>query len=343
MRILVVQTAFLGDIVLTTPLLREIKRVLPDAHLSVLTTPLGVALLEGHPFVDERIAFDKRAAARGPLGMLRAVRDLRGRAFEAAVAAQRSHRTGLLIAGSGARLRVGFRGASGGWAYTARVPWAADAHAVYRYLALARPFGGNPEAADPRPVLGVDDRARARVTAILAREGIGGGDRIVAISPGSIWGTKRWTPEGFAAVARHAAASGLRPVLVGAPDEAALCAAISAEAGGGIPVLAGATGVQDLTALLAVARALVVNDSGPGHVAAAVGTPVVAVFGPTVPSFGYVPFGPAHRIVERPGLACRPCDRHGPQVCPLGHHHCMTEIPPSRVIAALDDVLREAP
>jgi heptosyltransferase-2 len=150
MRILVVQTAFLGDIVLTTPLLREIKRVLPDAHLSVLTTPLGVALLEGHPFVDERIAFDKRAAARGPLGMLRAVRDLRGRAFEAAVAAQRSHRTGLLIAGSGARLRVGFRGASGGWAYTARVPWAADAHAVYRYLALARPFGGNPEAADPR-------------------------------------------------------------------------------------------------------------------------------------------------------------------------------------------------
>jgi heptosyltransferase-2 len=104
-------------------------------------------------------------------------------------------------------------------------------------------------------------------------------------------------------------------------------------------VLAGRTGIPELTALLARSRALLVNDSGPGHVASAVGTPVVAVFGPTVPAFGYTPYGAANRVVEHPDLECRPCDRHGPQVCPLGHHRCMRDLPPERVIAALAGVL----
>ena len=322
MRVLVVQTAFLGDI--------------------VLTTPLGAAVLAGHPFIDAVLPFDKRGRDRGALGTLRGMRSLRRLGFDAAVAAQRSGRTGLLVAASGARPRVGFHGAPGRFAYTESVRWDADRHAVHRYLALSAPLGGDPESADPTPVLAVDDVARARVHALLARQGIGVEDGVVAIAPGSIWGTKRWTPEGFAAVARAVLLRGLRPVLVGSPDEAALCTAIAERAGGSVPVLAGATGVADLTALLARSRALIVNDSGPGHVASAVGTPVVAIFGPTVPAFGYTPFGAAHRIVEHPDLPCRPCDRHGPQVCPLGHHRCMQEIGAERVLGALAEVLKAA-
>jgi heptosyltransferase-2 len=104
-------------------------------------------------------------------------------------------------------------------------------------------------------------------------------------------------------------------------------------------VLAGTTGLPELVALLARAKALVSGDSGPGHVASAVGTPVVAIFGPTVPAFGYTPWGERNVIVERPALPCRPCDAHGPQVCPLGHHHCMTEIGAPEVVAALARVL----
>ena len=77
-----------------------------------------------------------------------------------------------------------------------------------------------------------------------------------------------------------------------------------------------------------------------GFDASAVGTPVVAIFGPTVPAFGYTPYGAANRIVEHANMPCRPCDRHGPQVCPLGHHRCMTEIPAGRVLAELAGVLR---
>src|SRR5262249_38164906 len=154
------------------------------------------------------------------------------------------------------------------------------------------PLGGRDDA-DPQPMLAVDEEARSRVDALL-----GSDDDILAISPGSIWGTKRWTPEGFAAVARAASGLGLRPVLVGSPDEEALGRAIADLAGGSLPVLAGKTGLRELVALLARSKALVVNDSGPGHVASAVGTPVVAIFGPTVPAFGYTPFGSRNLIVE---------------------------------------------
>ncbi|HEX4825498.1 MAG TPA: lipopolysaccharide heptosyltransferase II [Candidatus Polarisedimenticolaceae bacterium] len=333
MEILVVQTAFLGDIVLTTPLLREIKRANPGSRTTVATTPLGAALLAGHPAVDALHVLDKRGATKGPLGMLTAVRELRGKRFDVSIAAQRSSRTGLIVRFAGGLKRVGFGGAAGQWAYTDRVKWDGAVHAVHRYLALAGPLGGRPDA-DPQPMLAVHEAARSRIHKLL-----GDGDDLLAISPGSIWGTKRWTPEGFAAVARSAKDMGLRPVLVGSPDEADLCRSI-ADLAGGVPVLAGTTNIPDLVALLARSKALVVNDSGPGHVASAVGTPVVAIFGPTVPAFGYTPFGPRNMIVENPGLECRPCDRHGPQVCPLRHHRCMTEIPPARVVDALAQIVR---
>jgi len=341
-QVLVVQTAFLGDIVLTTPLLREIKRVDPTSGLTVLTTPLGRAILAGHPCVDTLVVHDKKGPDGGPLGVGRALLSLRRQRFDVAIAAQRSSRTGLLVRGSGAPRRVGFEGAAGRWAYTDRVSWDGARHAVHRYLALAGPLGGDPGRADPQPSIPVGDAARAKVDALLEAAGIGADEPVLAVSPGSIWGTKRWTPHGFAEVVRAAPRLGVAPVLVGAPDESALCREIAVRAGGRVPVLAGVTGIPELAATLARARALVVGDSGPGHIASAVGTPVVAIFGPTIPAFGYTPFGAANRIVEHAAMPCRPCDRHGPQVCPLGHHHCMTEIPAERVIDVLADVLAAA-
>ncbi len=337
--VLVLQTAFLGDVVLTTPLLRELRRVLPGAPITVVTTPMGAQTLAGHPCVDGVEVFDKKGADRGPVGLARLARRLRAGAPEVALAAQRSARTGLLAMLSGARLRIGFAGAPGRFGYNRRVPWTATDHAVRRYLALAEPAGGDPRAADPRPELAVAAEARERVRSLLASAGVGVADALLAIAPGSIWGTKRWLPEGFASIARASASRGLVPVLVGSPDERALCDEVSAASGARAINLAGRCGIPELAALLATARALVSNDSGAGHVASAVGTPVISIFGPTVPAFGYTPYGAANRIVEHPDLACRPCDRHGPQVCPLGHFRCMREIPAARVLSVLDEVL----
>jgi heptosyltransferase-2 len=336
--LLVVQTAFLGDVVLTTPLLRALRRAHPERALHVVATPLGAAVLAGHPAIDVLHPYAKRGRERGLRGLLRLARRLRSERFGIAVAAQRSARTGLLVRASGAELRVGFASSAGAWALTHRVPWLPARHAVHRYLALAAPAGADAQA-DPTPSLAVLPEAAAKVSAALHEDGVADQAALLALAPGSTWGTKRWTPEGFATVAVAAPERGLHPVLVGSPDERGLCQEVSALAGGGIANLAGRTGPPELTALLARARALVTNDSGPGHVASAVGTPVVTVFGPTVPAFGYTAWGARNRVVEHAGLACRPCSSHGPQVCPLGHHRCMREIVPADVLAALDAVL----
>jgi heptosyltransferase-2 len=338
-RILLVQTAFLGDVVLTTPLLRELRRAHPAAEIVVLTTPLGAEALQGLPYINERISFDKDGHDRGMSRTWELGRRLRMDGFDVGIAAQRSFRTGLLLRLAGTATRIGFEGAPGAWAYTKTAHWNADDHAVRRYLALAGPAGGDPRAADPHPELAVLPQARETVDRLLIEAGVQPSDPILAVAPGSIWGTKRWTPEGYAEVVRSAMPIGLKAVLVGSPAERTLCEEIAKLAGGGYAILAGRSKVPELAALLARSRALVTNDSGPGHVASAVGTPVVTIFGPTVPAFGYAPFGVANRLVEHPSMPCRPCHPHGPKVCPLGHHRCMREITPQTVLRAIHEVV----
>ena len=108
---------------------------------------------------------------------------------------------------------------------------------------------------------------------------------------------------------------------------------------GSVPVLAGETSVPEMVALLSRARMVVCNDSGAAHVASAFGTPVVSVFGSTVPQSGYSAFGAHTRVVERVGLDCRPCGRHGSPACPLGHFRCMREVPAASVMGRIDELL----
>ncbi len=339
MRILVVQTSHLGDLVLSTPLLRELRRIAPETSIDVVTTPAGGELYAARPAVDRVLVYDKRWRPSGARSGWRLVRHLLRTPYGVAIAAQRSARSGLMLLLSGAARRIGFRGAAGEWSYRERVTWKPARHAVRRYLALAEPLGGSSESADARPRLTVTPDAARRADRLLASAGIGPGTPILAVAPGALWATKRWTVEGFAAVLDGARKRGLSAVLLGSASERALCERVAALSEAGAPVLAGRTGILELAALLQRCRALVSNDSGPAHVAAAVGTPVAAVFGPTVPEFGYTPRGAATRIVQHEGLDCRPCDRHGPQVCPLGHFQCMRGIGPERVTAALDGLL----
>ena len=336
-RILIVQTAFLGDVVLTTPLLRELRRVRPNASLCLLTTATGRSVLNGLPCVDQWLVLDKRwdrDGCRSSRGVLRA---LMGTRFDAAVAAHRSVRSGVILRLSGARLRVGFTGAPGAWAYNRRVVWDPGQHAVRRYLELSAALGGEPRIADPRPRLTVDPAAAARAERMALEHGVGANDNLLCVAPGSVWPTKRWLPEGYARIVAGARPRGLVPVLVGSPEELELCRRVAALAPA--PVLAGETSIPDLVALLARARIVVGNDSGAAHVASAVGTPVVSVFGSTVSGMGYAAFGPLTRVVERAGLDCRPCGRHGARSCPLGHFRCMTEVTADQVLARVDELL----
>ena len=321
---LVIQTSFLGDTVLTTPLLAQLANRGP---VDVVTTPASATLLANHPAVRTVIPYDKRGADRGVRGVLRLARRLRRTGYDLALLAQGSWRSAALAVLARIPARVGFDTSAGRLLYSKRVPYRDDLHHAARLLMLARPNGREPSAEELRPSLAPGYPECEAVDALLARNGVAPGDRLVALAPGSVWGTKRWPyfPELAQLLAPRA-----RVIVVGSSEDAPLADAITTAE----PSAVDATGQLSLLAsaeLIGRCGAVVTNDSAPLHLASAMGTPTVAIFGPTVPDFGFGPLSPRASVVGEDTLPCRPCDRHGPQQCPLGHHRCMRDLAPSLV------------
>jgi heptosyltransferase-2 len=323
----VVQTAFLGDVVLTTPLLRALA--VRHGPVDVVTTPAAAPLLDTHPAVRQVIRYDKRGADRGWGGFTTLARRLREAHYEVAYVPHRSLRSALLALWARVPRRVGFRD---GWRslYTESKVRPVGGHEVDRLLALA----GDARAIRT-PSIGLTAADHGAAAAFVEAEELG--SDVVALAPGSLWGTKRWPH--FAALAGRLAGSHAIAVVGGPGDEALAAAIVDGvrSAGGRAANGCGKLTLRESAALLARCRLLVTNDSAPLHFAQAVGTPTVAVFGPTVPAFGFGPLHPGDRVAGVTDLACRPCSRHGPAVCPLGHHRCMRDLPVERVIAAIEE------
>jgi heptosyltransferase-2 len=319
--VLVIQTAFLGDVVLTTPLLS----VLAERHgpVDVVTTPAAGSLLETHPAVRSIIRYDKHGSDRGWRAFWRLAADLRARRYSSVYLPHRSVRSAALAILSGAPERIGFAGSAAAITYTLRVERPREGHEVERLLTLA---GLGHGAA--RVTLGLTASDHSAAEEWLTTHGVG--TRFVALAPGSIWGTKRWPY--YPALA---AALDWPCVVIGGREDARLADAIVASAAGRAVSAAGALSLRASAALIQRAAVLVTNDSAPLHFATAVGTPIVALFGPTVPEFGFGPRGTGDRALGHTGLACRPCSKHGPQTCPLGHHRCMRELTVETVAAAV--------
>ena len=321
---LVIQTSFLGDAILTTPLIAELATRGP---VDVVTTPNAAPLLANNPAIREIFPFAKRGADAGPLGLWRFARKLSARSYDAAYLAQGSHRSGALARMAGVRERIGFDSSSGRVWYTRHVRHDRSQHHAERLWRLAA--GNDAPAPTLRPQLfpGAADRAAADA---LLRNVPHDGATLVALAPGSIWGTKRWPhfPELAARIAPlH------RIVVLGSADDAPLAAAIVAAAGASrVLDTTGQLTLLGSAALLARCAALVTNDSAPLHLASATDTPTVAIFGPTVPAFGFGPLAARRATVGLDTLSCRPCDSHGPHKCPLGHWQCMRDLPVQRLV-----------
>jgi heptosyltransferase-2 len=323
---LVIQTAFLGDVVLTTPLLSALAQ--RYGPVDVVTTNAAAPLLETHPAVATVFRYDKRGEDRGWQGFRRLAGQLRERRYLRAYLPHRSWRSAALAIAAGIRQRTGFAHSPAAITYTTRIPRAPSGHEVERLLALA----GDGIQAVPAVSLGLTPDDYATADEWLRRRALSPG--FVALAPGSIWGTKRWP--WYAELA--AGLEGL-VVVVGSKDDVELAQAVTAIAPGRIHSAAGALSLRAAAALIKRAAVLVTNDSAPLHLATAVGTPVVALFGPTTPSFGFGPRGARDRVLELEGLSCRPCSSHGPQVCPLGHHHCLQQLPVEEVRKAVEAIL----
>jgi heptosyltransferase II len=321
--VLVIQPAYLGDVVFTSALVDSIGARFPSAQIDVCVTPRGSDIVLAMPRAARPIVFDKRGADRGAQGLLRVAG--RAKDHDLAVLPHRSLRSGLLARLARIPRRVGFRGAAASFLYTDRIR-PADRTFLGQEAQLALALG-----ATPLPMrLAVRPAWRDAVDPITRRLG-----PFVALCIGSEWRTKIWPPERFGSLAAALSRQGLAPVLVGGPKEREIAAAVKAAARVECIDTTG-NSVGEALALLAQAALCIGGDTGLVHAARALGTPTVALFGPTSPERHA--FSPRSQPVSL-GLDCSPCSDHGQDRCPLGHHRCLRDLDVARVLDACEAVI----
>jgi len=238
---------------------------------------------------------------------------------------------------TGAKERIGFASSTGRVLYTRQKPYRPERHHAERLWSLAMADCADPPNRDQtRPRLYPSDEDRGTIDSLLRMSG-STSEPFVALAPGSAWGTKRWPY--YVELAKRLA-DDFMVAVVGSKADSAIARAITEL----LPPDKVINGVGNLSLLASAeligrAQAIVTNDSAPQHLASAMGTPTLAIFGPTVPEFGFGPLAERNVVAGLDGLSCRPCDRHGPQRCPLGHWRCMRELSPDYISSLLTEVL----
>ena len=331
--ILIIKPSAVGDVVHALPVLRLLRLRYPAARISWLVTPACAGLLEEHPMIDEVIHFDRKYFASGwrNAGVLwqlvRFTRQLRARKFDLVMDLQGLFRSGWLAWMTGSARRIGEERAREGASlfHSRRVDTGpADRHAIDRYLRIAEAAGCD-LSGGVQFIFNTDEKVRQQVTELLAPLD---GKPFALLVPGTNWLTKRWPVESFHQLAEALRGDrGMRIVTTGAPSERDLCDAVGADLN-----LVGKTTLRQLPDLMARARLAVVNDSGPMHIAAAVGTPMVALFGPTSP----LRTGPYRRelAVLRADVPCAPCYSRS-----CTHMSCLKRISSMDVMARIDKLM----
>ncbi len=337
-RVLVVGPSWIGDTVLAQPLFMRLHSRLPGLQLDVLAPPWTAPLVGRMAEVHEVIANpfrhgELKVFARRRLGL-----ELRKRRYDRAIVLPNSLKSALPPFFAAIPVRTGYRGEmrAGVLNDTRRLDEKRLPQLAERYAALAEPAGAPLPRPLPRPRLRADARNRA---AAMERLGLALDRPVVAFCPGAEYGeAKRWPPEHFAALAAQVLAAGARVWLLGSGNDSAIAAEIvQRAAAAGIENLCGRTTLVDAIDLLSAAAAVVSNDSGLMHVAAALERPLVALYGSSSPAYT-PPLSAAARILYL-GLECSPCFE---RVCPLGHFRCLRDLAPQRVFGEIAPILATA-
>jgi heptosyltransferase-2 len=325
---LLIQTAFIGDVILATALVEYLAQHEPYAPLDVLVRRGNEGLLAGNPHIRRVLIWDKKSQKYPNL--LRLLRQIRQEDYYQVVTLQRFASTGFLTAFSGAPLRAGFAENPFSRLFTRRVPHVIGdgTHEVARNLRLLPEAVSRPALPRPRLYPTPADEAAAAPYAA--------GGEYVCLAPTSVWFTKQYPEEKWLELLA-ALPAGLPVYLLGGPPDTAACERLAQAAAR--PGLVNLSGKLSLLASAALMRGAVlnyVNDSAPLHLCSATDAPVCAIFCSTVPAFGFGPLSTFARVVEHPGpLACRPCGLHGHARCPLGHFRCAREIETAQLLAVL--------
>ena len=331
MKTVIIQTAFIGDVVLCSSLVEALFK--EGICVSLVVRPEAAAVFEKDARVARVHVYDKHGKDGGIKGILSVTRRLGPEEYDTAVIPHRSLRSALLARFARIPERIGFDNSSGSRLFTRKVEYKKAEHEVVRNHALLTPLGIS--CSPPAPAVNTSQEDKRAADNLFEHAGIDNNDIVVGFAPGSKWFTKQWGVERFQKLAELITATPrCKVVCFGSNDEKGIGDEISRRNPGNIYNAIGLLGLMESAAALKKVRVVVTNDNGLMHLAAAVKASAVAIFGPTVTEFGFSPWGNNHTILERE-VYCRPCSIHGTKSCPEKHFRCMKEIEPEEVLTAV--------
>ncbi len=331
--VLVIQTAFIGDVILVTPLLKAIHDFFPDADIDVMLRPPSDNLVETLPYLRSVIIFDKYGTDRGFKGVKKFAQMIKESNYDLIFLPHRSFRSGFIAYLSGVKNRVGFKRGGGLLFHSKRIPYPDKLHEIQRNLRLLSPFGEVPAPTFPEVVSSAQD-----IAVVDERLEKVQGSRLIAFAPGSVWMTKRWLEDYYVELGKMCVDADFRVILIGGGQDRILSENVANGLGIECLNLTNEITLRQSVEVLRRCEILISNDSAPTHMGVAAGTKVLTIFGSTVPEFGFAPFGPNGRSLGIE-LDCRPCTDHGKQSCPKKHLHCLVDIKPEYVFQEITKLL----
>lgn len=336
-KILVINTAFLGDVILFSPLIRSLDQTYPKAEIHILVIPQNKILLKYNRHLDKILLFDKRKKLNKLFSFIRLLFQLKRENYDLAFSSTRSLTNSLFMFLSRIPDRIGFERQK---LLTKSVKVISNTSACERYLSLIKPFSSN--LFDNQTEIFWSDTESEKAKKIISKYQRINGVKLIGIAPGSIRKTKRWPKEYFIELINLTNSLNIKIFLIGGKEEHSLCDFINKSSGNQNINLAGELSILESAALISKLDLVISNDSAALHIANAVMTTVIGIFGPTVKEFGFFPFRDADIVHEIKDLNCRPCSRHGGNKCPLNHFKCMMDISPEQVFNSMTQILTES-
>ncbi len=332
-KILIFHTAFIGDIVLSTAMVKKIKANNINSKITYVTTPTGKAILANNPHIDEIIAYEKRGKDKGIKGMLNLSKRLKKEKFDIAYIPHRYLRSSLVVYLAGIKERIGYSNSEGKFLLTEKISYDKSKHEVEKLLSLVK----GQDLVDNSLELFPSEEDRNYIEDIWKRNKLEE-KKVVAVAIGSKWNTKRWPIEYFnSLIEKLEEIEDVRVVIIGGKDELELSLKYTEKS---INMI-NKTSLLQLAQLLKKSYMVITNDSSPIHIGSAFDTFVFAIFGATVKELGFTPWTSNSLVVENEGLYCRPCGLHGGNECPEGHFRCMMELTPELVFERVLEVLEK--
>jgi len=336
-KILIIQTAFPGDAILTLPMIQQLKKRHPGFLIDVLCIPSTSEIFKSSPFVNSVWEFDKREKHKSVFAMLKFVKEIKKNNYLNIYCPHRSLRSAFITLQLGVKETYGFDNSSLKFAFRNVIPYNYAAHEVQRNLELIGEEIGNDDW-KVLPEIKISNKIQKKISEFVSKNNLE--EKLIAMAPGSVWQTKRYPVEHFIGIVKFLLEKKYKVVIIGGTYDKQISSQIVSEFHEQVIDECGEFSFIENIELLKHAKLLICNDSAPTHLGMCADIPVLTIYCSTVPEFGFYPYNGKSKSISYNELSCKPCGIHGYNSCPISTFECGNLLKPDIVIKTIEEMIR---